>query len=366
MLVANWQLLEEGTSQAGDGLRASWRALMERAVTPAGPALPELISPVLSSLGGAELLTVRAGDDLVLALPLARKPFPAMRATWMTPLGNSGLVPIDRHLAAAAWTAALRAEGAPLMLTGIPASGPFWDTLLASGCRLSVLDWWQRAALILPDDFDTWFERNFDRKRRKEYRRLRSRLTEQGRLLSRELELSEDPRPWASDLLELERAGWKGKRGTALAQNAGLARSFPDICVDLHRLAKLRFWSLKLDGRTIATLYAVVERGEAWLGKIAYDESFARYSPGVLLMLDATRSLMAEPDLRIVDSCAIPSHPMIDNIWRDRLPMADVIVAHDGYSAFRFNLLVQIERVRRTLRSAIRSVYLKAAGRKRS
>jgi CelD/BcsL family acetyltransferase involved in cellulose biosynthesis len=49
----------------------------------------------------------------------------------------------------------------------------------------------------------------------------------------------------------------------------------------------LRMWRLALDGRAIAVMFAVVEQDTAWLGKIAFDETFAAYSPGVLLVLDA-------------------------------------------------------------------------------
>jgi hypothetical protein len=43
-------------------------------------------------------------------------------------------------------------------------------------------------------------------------------------------------------------------------------------------------------------------------------------------MLEATKALLAEPGLTRVDSCAAPDHPMIDHIWRERLPLADRLV----------------------------------------
>jgi len=50
----------------------------------------------------------------------------------------------------------------------------------------------------------------------------------------------------------------------------------------------------------------------------------------VLLILEATRTLLARPDIARADSCAAPGHPMIDNIWRDRVPLADMLISAPG------------------------------------
>jgi CelD/BcsL family acetyltransferase involved in cellulose biosynthesis len=366
MLIANWQLLTVEQPSEADRLMPDWQDLARRSVVPAGPAAPELLIPMLRHVGGAELFTVRAGDDLVLALPLARRRLPSVWATWLTPIGNSGLVHLDCNLGSAGIAAVLHKTANPLLLTGIPADGPFWDTLEASGSRFAVLERWQRAALRPPTSFEDWFEGNFDRKRRKEYRRLRCRLAETGRLESVELAHHDDPRQWAIALLDLEERGWKGKRGTAIAQHEKVVTGFHEVCTRLHEAKKLRFWALRLDGRTIATLYAIVEGGQAWLGKIAYDEAFAKFSPGVLLILDATRSLISEGGIANADSCAIPNHPMIDNIWRDRLAVADVMIGAADGPAYRFAVTVAIERLRRRLRSIAKATFHKLTGSRRS
>jgi hypothetical protein len=86
----------------------------------------------------------------------------------------------------------------------------------------------------------------------------------------------------------------------------------------------------------------------AWCWKIAYDEQHARASPGVQLMLQATKTLLAEPGLSHIDSCAAPDHPMIDHIWRERLPLADRLVrpGPDGGAAFALTRLLEAARTR--------------------
>ena len=45
------------------------------------------------------------------------------------------------------------------------------------------------------------------------------------------------------------------------------------------------------------------------------------------LALELTESLLADPTIGRVDSCATPDHPMIDHLWRDRLMLADQLTA---------------------------------------
>ena len=367
MLVANWQLLDVARCRRPEAVRENWSQLAARALVPAGVNSSEFLSPLLKHLQGAELATVHGGGELLLALPVKRRliPFPLL-TNWVTPLSASGLPHLDPHLGAEALAALLRHERTPVMLTGIPADGPFWNTLLAASPRLAVLDRWERAALRPSGTFESWFENNFAGKRRKEYRRLRARLSEQGRLESVKLEPGEDVEPWVKGLLGLEAAGWKGKRGTSLKSAAPVAAAFAEAAQDLHRSGKLRFWSLMFDGRAVATMFAIAEGRGAWLGKIAYDEAFARFSPGVLLILDATEALFYEGGLDLVDSCAIPNHPMIDNIWRDRVAIADVMVTSADMPRWRFELTVGAERLYRAARATARDVFHMITRRHRS
>ena len=367
MLVANWQLLDAARCARPEALRDSWSRLAAKALVSAGLNAPEFLIPLLKHVGGGELATVHGGGELVFALPVKCRRFPpSVLTNWITPLSASGLPHLDRHLGAEAFAAFLRHERAPVLLTGIPADGPFWDTLAAAAPRLAILDRWKRAALRPTGTFENWFDGNFEKKRHKEYRRLRTRLSEQGRLESLSLKPGEDVGPWVQRLLDLEAAGWKGKRGTALKTTAPIAAAFAEAARDLHRAGKLRFWSLALDGRTIATMFAIAEGRSAWLGKITYDEAFAKFSPGVLLILDATESLFNEGGINLVDSCAIPGHPMIDNIWRDRVAMADVMVASADVGQARFALTVAAERLRRAARTAARDLFYTLTRRHRS
>ena len=99
---------------------------------------------------------------------------------------------------------------------------------------------------------------------------------------------------------------------------------------------KARVDRLLVDARPIAAAVTLRSGATAWNWKIAYDEAFARFSPGVQLMLDVTEGLLGDPAIARVDSCATPDHPMIDHLWRERLVLADrlIRIGPDGSAGF--------------------------------
>jgi hypothetical protein len=108
-------------------------------------------------------------------------------------------------------------------------------------------------------------------------------------------------------------------------------------CVDL----------LKLDGKAIAATVAL-RSGDMMFGwKTAYDESYAKHSPGVQLMLGLTEAVAADTSVRAMDSCAAPNHPMIDHLWCDRRAIADRMFAVSAEHAAAFEMATRLETMRR-------------------
>jgi len=258
----------------------------------------------------------------------------------------------------------------PILFETIPAEGAFLHALAVAASNLRapvrIIRRWQRAALVPAGGYEKWFETNFERKRRKEYRRLRSRLSEQGRLESLAWSETEPVQRWIDELFDLEARGWKGREKTAVASDPSKKAA---LTAALHALAReraLRFWKLSFKGEPIAMMFALVSGGKAWLGKIAYDEAYAKYSPGVLLILDATQSLFKDEEVKIADSCAVPGHPMIDNIWRERIQMCDVLVGPPGTSRLVFAAMAKAETARGRIRDALKQSYYRITKRRMS
>lgn len=363
MLVPNWSLLDVSLAEPASSAGPDWRDLSARSLTPSGPSAPEQMLPVMAAYPALRLATVRAQGKLLLALPLASAtlPLPIHRSV-TTPVSFYGLPHLDPHMAGPALGALLRHLGTPLLLHSVPVGGPLWTALEQTAGPFVTVSQWERASLAISGTYAEWFDSNFKRERRKEYRRLAARLAEQGACDAQSFAPGDNPAAWAADFLALEAAGWKGRGRTALAADPHAAKTLHGIFGSLAEAGKLRVWKLALNGKPIAMLYAIVEQGEAWLGKIAFDESFARFSPGALLVLHATERLFEE-GIAHADSCAVPDHPMINHLWRGRLAVADVMVAAPGFSALRFAASFQAERLRRAARAAARRLRNRITGR---
>lgn len=186
----------------------------------------------------------------------------------------------------------------------------------------------ERALLVPAATAEAYLARALRKKRRKEYARLHRRLGEQGRLVFTVHEEPEAVLAASAAFLELEAEGWKGQAGTAML-SAGDAPFLRDFLHPLIRAGRVTVPALTLDGRPLAMLIcldAAGACGSTYLFKIAYDEAFAGFSPGVLLMLDYTRWRHERGLTGHVDSCAQSGHAMIDRLWPDRRALIDALL----------------------------------------
>ena len=256
----------------------------------------------------------------------------------------------------------LRHAGAAVAeFAAVPAHGPVMRTLHDVARRenlpMSVMARWRRAALDATQSVEQWWRADVSRKRRKEWKRLKRKLDETGDVRFETLRRGGDLAPWLNDFLKLEQAGWKGKRGTAIACDRHQTAFVKQALACFHRQGRLRFWRLVRDDTLLATMFGFIDGATLWLGKIAHDETMGRYSPGLLLTIEATRDILADPAVSFADSAADPDHPMIDHVWKQRLEMADVLIATRPMRAARWRAIVAAELLRRAARARAKRLY---------
>jgi CelD/BcsL family acetyltransferase involved in cellulose biosynthesis len=253
MLAKSWQNLKSEAVQAVKtrGLSSAWEKLAKTALQPAGFNAPELMFPILKRLENVNLATVSEGENLLFALPLQHKRFYDCNVS--SPLLASSMPHITKLATGQVLHSFMQQQDKPILLRALPKDGPFFEILKSHSDRFELIESWERAVLRPLGKFEDWMQTNFDQKRRKEFKRLRTRLSEQGILKTKTLGTSDSVIPFVDDLLKLEAAGWKGKKGTALNSDAKHAKAFHEVAEALHTSKKLRFWSLQLDSKTIAT-----------------------------------------------------------------------------------------------------------------
>jgi hypothetical protein len=175
-----------------------------------------------------------------------------------------------------------------------------------------------------------YYEQAVRKKKRKEIARLTNRLRELGALGFRTLEPGAPGlERWCDAFLELERSGWKGLEGSAAACRSEDEAFLRQALAAAHGEGRLQIRSLDLDGRPIAMLINLLAPPGSFSFKTAYDEDYARYSPGVLLQIE-NLDILERPRIDWMDSCAAENHPMIDTLWTERRDIVRVTVRLAG------------------------------------
>jgi CelD/BcsL family acetyltransferase involved in cellulose biosynthesis len=179
-----------------------------------------------------------------------------------------------------------------LRLVDVPERGAAWQLAAAARARGLTVATWESVDspyVPLPASADDLAER-LDARFRANLRRRRRRLAEKGRV---DVEHVTGGRALDERLAEgfaLEQSGWKGRRGTAIAQDAAVRGFYTALAHAAAARGHLSLYFLRIDGRAIAFHYALEYGGRYLLLKPAYDEAFREVSPGQLLTWDVLRA----------------------------------------------------------------------------
>lgn len=353
-----------------DSISAEWRELSQSCAEPnpfLEPAFALSLAQHCASERRPRFLEVResAGERRLTGLFALDR---SGACSW-----NSPFVPLHSPLlrrgvvrpalsAAFAWLAA-NSRNSGFLFSRLDARGPTCRAILIQALRngLPVQEFnrHKRAALAPCED---GVAHQATGKRRKELARLLRRLQDKGEVSFSSATKPSDVRNAVERFLELEGAGWKGRRGTALVCNPMLSTFTRTALRRLADHSRCRIETMHFNGKPIATGVVLVSQDHAAFWKIAFDEEFAAYSPGAQLTLEIGRNLVRDHGVRLADSCAIPDHPMIDHLWRDRREMIDIFVG--GRDPAVFEREVQMEYARRGLRRVAKSAYLTLTGRR--
>ena len=158
----------------------------------------------------------------------------------------------------------------------------------------------------------------------------RSRLGRKLRQLGKNGQISfyssRSAQPGLDEFLALEAAGWKGRRGSAIASNRITTEFYSRIVDSFSARGAVCFHSLRVDDKPIAMQLGLLMNGTYFIPKSAYDERFAHFSPGHLLMHYVLQTLPTE-GARILDFLG-PNAPW-KRMWTSHTR------AHHNYYIFR-------------------------------
>lgn len=325
-------------SLAPEAAAPLWASLTARALTDNPFFDPGFLVPAANALHVAvDPIAVRgANGDLLGWMPLTPSRLgrvaPALRV-WAHDFGPLGTPVVDASRAAETVSALVEAalerggDRAALVFPYLPEDAgltPLIEAAASNADRAIVRIDSHERAVVDRDGAD--LHAALSRKRRKEYARQLRRLADIGPVTFEHAVTPADIAKRFDEFLALEAAGWKARRGTAMASEPAIA-AFCRAAIDaLARRGNASALTLRAGDRAAAMLLCLHEGGTAVTWKIAYDETLAHFSPGAQLMLEAPRFLFADPRIRRIDSLATANHPMVEPIWPGRMAVTTLVV----------------------------------------
>jgi CelD/BcsL family acetyltransferase involved in cellulose biosynthesis len=326
---------------------ARWDALAEWASEPNPFHESWFLLPALRAhdpAGTVSLVCLEAGGQLAGLMPVRRDaryyghPIPHW-SNWLHGNAFAGAPLVAKGFERAFWRELFTwADREPrgalfLHLSQLPAGTRLSDALAhvldEQGRASAVVMREERALLRSNLDPEAYLEASLSGKKRKELRRQHRRLAEEGELTVERTATGDGLGGWIREFLALEQGGWKGEQGSALGCDPATARLFAEALAGAAGRGRLERLAIRLDGKPLAMLATFLTPPGAFSFKTAFDEAFARFSPGVLLQCEALE-MLNRPEIAWTDSCAAADHPMIDHFWRERRTVARHNIAIGG------------------------------------
>ncbi|HKY04188.1 MAG TPA: GNAT family N-acetyltransferase [Blastocatellia bacterium] len=236
----------------------------------------------------------------------------------------------------------------------VPGEGKFYhllvDHLHESGKINFVSDRFLRTMFRRKGSAEIYLREALSGDTRRILKRKQRRLAELGHLRYVALDSGAEIDPWIERFLALEASGWKGRQGSAMGCSEASRRFFREAVTEAFRHGRLRALALLLDDRPIAHQWYFVTGDGSFAFKTAFDEEFAKSSPGVLLQIEQVYRLHEDPEIEWMDSCAV-SGSYLGQLWTEgRLMQTVLIGTGKGAGEFVVSFMPLLKWIGRKLR----------------
>ena len=294
-MLQSVQPLEVRIERADTRLLAEWTDLATATSAPFF-SHPQWFLPWADAFSGRELhcLSARRGGELVGVLPV----IPGRRT--LKAAVNGETVSYE-PIIASPWSLADVLAGRPascprLSLSHLPASGmPIRADDV--GSRMISRELRRSPVVGTVGDFPAWAKSRLSTARAKNMRRLRRRLEELGEVAVEVEDGTEKLDALLDEGLDLEASGWKGRAGTAVKSRRDAHHFYEAMARNAAALGLLRMFFLRLDGKAVGFSLTIQDGNVLTALKIAFDESYRSYAPGVLMGRIRLEYCFAHPDI---------------------------------------------------------------------
>ncbi|KQQ81297.1 GNAT family N-acetyltransferase [Aureimonas sp. Leaf324] len=332
------------------GLVEELEHLADRVIEPNVFFTPRFLAPAMPRLDERHVRLMVARDEgerrsrlrFLMPFSVERLQRPSRRSVvraWTHPFGPLGALPLDRDdpagTARSLFDALEAAEhGLPpiLVLPDLPVDGELATAFMAAARQAELPFAWadrtQRACLrpATAGDPSTYLRRALGSSGHRDHRRRLRQLSGIGPVTFECASTPEAVRTALEDFLQLEASGWKGQRRSALLMDRHRAAFAREAVNGLAERGEARVFTLRVGADAAASLVVLKSRERAVAWKTAYNEELKRFGPGAIVAALATETLVADPDVTLIDSCTVPDHRIMNRLWHDRLALGTLVI----------------------------------------
>ena len=335
-------------AQAGYDLQPELDFLSNRAMEPNVFFTSRFLAPAMPRLEDREIRLAIIRDEssahsrLRLLMPFSteRPGFaigaPIIRA-WANPFGPLGTPLVDAEGAGEIMDHFLEALGreemrlpSVLVLPDIRLNGPFAQMAraiaMSRNLPVDVTNEQARPMLESLKDGETYLKDSIKSSHMREMRRQWGHLAKLGAATYQVARQPGDIRMRMEEFLLLEASGWKGKKRSAMLSDRLRAAFAREAVNNLAEIDAARIHTIDIDGKAIASMIVLIMNGEAYTWKTAFNEDYARYSPGKLLTAQLTDWHLDDANIVRTDSCAVADHPIMSRLWQEREAMGTLLI----------------------------------------
>jgi Acetyltransferase (GNAT) domain len=212
-----------------------------------------------------------------------------------------------------------------------PAYGPISDTIAQTGVRCIEFERFERAFLTRRPE-DDYFERSMKGKHRGVMRRRWKKLDAQLGGEPRVVDVTGDPTA-VDQLIEIEGASRLAAGGMVLKSDPSYERFFREMCAGFAAAGRLQLHSLRYGDQTLAIRCNLMADPGIFYFKVAYDEAFAQFSPGIRLEVESFHLFHDRPQSEWVDACSDPNNETMNRLLPERRTLVTLVLVKPGVRA---------------------------------
>ena len=176
---------------------------------------------------------------------------------------------------------------------------------------------------------DDYFERSMKGKHRGVMRRRWKKLDAQLGGKPRLVDVTGEPAA-VNELIEIEGASRLAAGGMVLKSDAAYERFFREMCAGFAAAGRLQLHALRYGDQTLAIRCNLLADPGVFYFKVAYDESFAQFSPGIRLEVESFHLFHDRPQSEWVDACSDPNNETMNRLLPERRTLVTLVLIKPG------------------------------------